>query len=63
MFSQPFISVPNVIVVRSDGESLLGLGLAGKRVLLSDPERVQQQAPQSDHAARSAEQALQRLRG
>lgn len=52
VFSQPFISVPNVIVVRSDGESLLGLAdLQGKRVLLSDPERVrgyvQQQAPQA----------------
>ncbi|AYA92780.1 MULTISPECIES: ATP-binding protein [Stenotrophomonas] len=67
VFSQPFISVPNVIVVRSDGESLLGLAdLQGKRVLLSDPERVrgyvQQQAPQARIiAARSAEQALQRL--
>lgn len=67
VFSQPFISVPNVIVVRSDGESLLGLAdLQGKRVLLSDPERVrgyvQQQAPQARIiVARSAEQALQRL--
>lgn len=67
VFSQPFISVPNVIVVRSDGESLLGLAdLQGQRVLLSDPERVrgyvQQQAPQARIiAARSAEQALQRL--
>ena len=67
VFSQPFISVPNVIVVRSDGESLLGLAdLQGKRVLLSDPERVRgyvlQQAPQARIiAARSAEQSLQRL--
>ncbi|WP_164119115.1 ATP-binding protein [Stenotrophomonas maltophilia] len=67
VFSQPFISVPNVIVVRSDGESLLGLAdLQDRRVLLSDPERVRtyvlQQAPQARIiAARSAEQALQRL--
>ena len=67
VFSQPFISAPNVIVGRSDRESLLGLAdLQGQRVLLSDPERVrgyvQQQAPQARIiAARSAEQALQRL--
>lgn len=67
VFSQPFISVPNVIVTRSDGGVVLGLAdLQGKRVLLSDPERVRgyvlQQAPQARIiAARSAEQALQRL--
>ncbi|MGF6418939.1 two-component system sensor histidine kinase EvgS [Stenotrophomonas sp. AN71] len=67
VFSQPFISVPNVIVSRSDAAPLLGLAdLQGKRVLLSDPERVRgyvlQQAPQARIiAARSAEQALQRL--
>ncbi|EPJ6835997.1 ATP-binding protein [Stenotrophomonas maltophilia] len=67
VFSQPFISVPNVIVTRTDGPALLGLAdLQGKRVLLSDPERLRryvlQQAPQARIiAARSAEQALQRL--
>jgi hypothetical protein len=67
VFSQPFISVPNVIVSRSDSPALLGLSdLQGKRVLLSDPERVRgyvlQQAPQARIiAARSAEQAMQRL--
>ncbi|HEO8483074.1 ATP-binding protein [Stenotrophomonas maltophilia] len=67
VFSQPFISVPNVIVSRRDSPALLGLSdLQGKRVLLSDPERVRgyvlQQAPQARIiAARSAEQALQRL--
>ncbi|MEG0184997.1 MAG: transporter substrate-binding domain-containing protein [Stenotrophomonas sp.] len=67
VFSQPFITVPNVIVTRNDSASMLGLSdLQGKRVLLSDPERlrgyVQQQAPQARIiAARSAEQALQRL--
>lgn len=67
VFSQPFITVPNVIVTRHDSPSMLGLSdLQGKRVLLSDPERVrgyiQQQAPQARIiAARSTEQALQRL--
>ncbi|HIE1098031.1 ATP-binding protein [Stenotrophomonas maltophilia] len=67
VFSQPFISVPNVIVSRQDSPALLGLSdLQGKRVLLSDPERVRgyvlQQAPQARIiAARSAEQALQRV--
>lgn len=67
VFSQPFISVPNVIVSRADSPALLGLSdLQGKRVLLSDPERVRgyvlQQAPQARiMAARSAEQAMQRV--
>lgn len=67
VFSQPFISVPNVIVSRVDSPALLGLAdLQGRRVLLSDPERVRgyvlQQAPQARIiAARSTEQALQRL--
>ncbi|KOF00971.1 MULTISPECIES: ATP-binding protein [Stenotrophomonas] len=67
VFSQPFISVPNVIVSQRDSPALLGLSdLQGRRVLLSDPERVRgyvlQQAPQARIiAARSAEQALQRL--
>ncbi|WP_223497459.1 ATP-binding protein [Stenotrophomonas indicatrix] len=67
VFSQPFITVPNVIVTRTDSPSMLGLSdLDGKRVLLSDPERirgyVQHQAPSVKIvAARSAEQALQRL--
>ena len=67
VFSQPFISVPNVIVGTGDSPAILGLAdLQGKRVLLSDPERVRayvlQQAPQARIiAARSAEQALQRL--
>ncbi|ALA80767.1 transporter substrate-binding domain-containing protein [Stenotrophomonas maltophilia] len=67
VFSQPFISVPNVIVSRVDSPALLGLSdLQGKRVLLSDPERVRgyvlQQAPQARiMAARSAEQAMQRV--
>ncbi len=67
VYSQPFISVPNVIVSRHDSPALLGLSdLQDKRVLLSDPERVRgyvlQQAPQARIvAARSAEQAMQRL--
>ncbi|WP_312252652.1 transporter substrate-binding domain-containing protein [Stenotrophomonas sp.] len=67
VFSQPFISVPNVIVTAQGSPVLLGLAdLQGKRVLLSDPERVRgyvlQQAPQARIIpARSAEQALQRL--
>lgn len=67
VFSQPFISVPNVIVTAQHSPVLLGLAdLQGKRVLLSDPERVRgyilQQAPEARIiAARSAEQALQRL--
>lgn len=67
VFSQPFISVPNVIVTAEGSPPLLGLSdLRGKRVLLSDPERVRgyvlQQAPQAKIiAARSAEQALRRL--
>ena len=67
VFSQPFISVPNVIVSGRDSPVLLGLtDLQGKRVLLSDPERLRgyvlQQAPRARIiAARSAEQALQRV--
>ncbi|HDS0948769.1 TPA: transporter substrate-binding domain-containing protein [Stenotrophomonas maltophilia] len=67
VFSQPFISVPNVIVSSSGSPAVLGIAdLQGKRVLLSDPERLRgyvlQEAPRAKIiAARSAEQALQRL--
>ncbi len=67
IFSQPFISVPNVIITAQGSPVLLGLAdLQGKRVLLSDPERLRghvlQQAPEARIIpARSAEQALQRL--
>lgn len=67
VFSQPFIEVPNVIVTGpASGLVLDTAGLAGKRVLLSDPERLRakvlQQAPGARIiAARSTEQALQRL--
>ena len=67
VFSQPFISVPNVIVTGPRSGSVLDMDdLAGKRVLLSDPERLRlpvlQRAPEARIlAARSAEQALQRL--
>lgn len=67
VFSQPFISVPNVIVTGPGSGTVLDMDdLSGKRVLLSDPERLRahvlQQAPQARIvAARSAEQAMQRL--
>lgn len=67
VFSQPFIRVPNVIVTGPASGTVLEMDdLSGKRVLLSDPERLRlqvlQQAPQARIiAARSAEQALQRL--
>ena len=67
VFSQPFIRVPNVIVSGPASGTVLAMGdLAGKRVLLSDPERLRarvlQHAPGARIiAARSTEQALQRL--
>ena len=67
VFSQPFISVPNVIVTGPGSGTVLDMDdLSGKRVLLSDPERLRmpvlQRAPEARIlAARSAEQALQRL--
>lgn len=67
VFSQPFVTVPNVIVTRSGRGAVRDMKeLAGKRVLLSDPERLRaavlQRAPHARIvAARSAEQALQRL--
>ena len=68
VFSQPFIQVPNVIVTRRGSVGVIDLDdLDGKRVLLSDPDRLRskvlQAAPQARVvAARSTEQALQRLR-
>lgn len=68
VFSQPFISVPNVIVTGPGSGTVLDLGdLSGKRVLLSDPDRLRaqvlQRAPRARIvAARSTAQALQRLR-
>lgn len=67
VFSQPFITVPNVIVVRADSPSVLALAdLDGRSILLSDPERLRgyvlQHAPNARIVpARSAEQALARL--
>ncbi|WMJ71243.1 transporter substrate-binding domain-containing protein [Stenotrophomonas sp. 24(2023)] len=67
VFSQPFITVPNVIVTRRGSPPMLGLAdLQGRRVLVSDPQRVRgyvlRQAPQARLvAARSFEQALERL--
>ncbi|MFN4162160.1 MAG: transporter substrate-binding domain-containing protein, partial [Stenotrophomonas sp.] len=67
VFSQPFITVPNVIVVRSDSPTVLGLGdLDGRSILLSDPDRLRgyilQHAPNARIIpARSGEQALSRL--
>ncbi|WP_079224775.1 ATP-binding protein [Stenotrophomonas maltophilia] len=67
IFSQPYLTVPNVIVSAINGPPVLGLGdLRGKRVLLSDPDRLRarvlQEAPDARIiAARSTEQALQRL--
>lgn len=67
MFSTPFLSVPNVIVAGHAQAALMRLeDLAGKRVLLSDPQRLR--APVLARApsariivARSTAQALQRL--
>ncbi|MCF7751303.1 transporter substrate-binding domain-containing protein [Bacillus subtilis subsp. subtilis] len=67
VFSQPFITVPNVIVVGSDSPSVLGLAdLDGRSILLSDPDRLRgyilQHAPRARIVpARSTEQALERL--
>src|SRR5690606_23503152 len=67
VFSQPFIVVPNVIVTGPQSGTVLDLeSLAGKRILLSDPDRLRskvlQRAPNARIvAARSTEQALQRL--
>jgi len=67
VFSQPFLVVPNVIVTAARSGTVLQLGdLAGKRILLSDPDRLRskvlQGAPQARIVpARSIEQALQRL--
>ncbi len=67
VFSQPFITVPNVIVTGpASGTVLATADLSGKRILLSDPERLRaqvlQQAPGARIIpARGTEQALQRL--
>lgn len=67
VFSRPFISVPNVIVTGPASGTVLDMeDLTGKRVLLSDPDRLRarvlQRAPGARIiAARSTEQALQRL--
>lgn len=67
VFSDPFVNVPNVIVTGKRSDRVLRIAdLSGQRVLLSDPERLRarvlQQAPAARIvAARSAEQALQRL--
>jgi len=67
VFSQPFISVPNVIVTPNNSRSVLGLSdLDGRSILLSDPERLRgyilQYAPKARIVpARSVEQALSRL--
>ncbi|WP_368563439.1 transporter substrate-binding domain-containing protein [Pseudoxanthomonas sp. UTMC 1351] len=68
VFSQPFLTVPNVIVMRDGGDSVLDIrDLDGLRVALSDPERLQPmvlaQAPQATTVfAGSATQALELLR-
>jgi two-component system sensor histidine kinase EvgS len=67
VFSQPFVSVPNVIVTPNNSRSVLGLGdLDGRSILLSDPERLRgyvlQYAPRARIVpARGVEQALARL--
>lgn len=67
VFSQPFITVPNVVVTASGSASVLGVpDLDGRSILLSDPERLRgyvlQQAPNARIVpARSAELALARL--
>ncbi len=67
VFSQPFISVPNVVVTPTNSRSVLGLSdLDGRTILLSDPDRLRgyilQHAPKARIVpARSVEQALARL--
>ncbi|MNK07920.1 Virulence sensor protein BvgS precursor [compost metagenome] len=67
VFSQPFITVPNVIVVGADSPSVLSLADLDRRsILLSDPDRLRgyvlQHAPNARIVpARSTEQALERL--
>ncbi|MEN4952146.1 transporter substrate-binding domain-containing protein [Stenotrophomonas sp. TWI819] len=67
VFSQPFITVPNVIVTAAGSPSVLGVrDLDGRSILLSDPERLRgyilQQAPNARIVpARSGELALARL--
>lgn len=67
VFSQPFISVPNVVVTPNNSRSVLGLSdLDGRTILLSDPDRLRgyilQYAPKARIVpARSVEQALARL--
>lgn len=67
VFSQPFITVPNVIVTASGSPSVLGIrDLDGRSILLTDPDRLRgyilQQAPNARIVpARSAELALARL--
>jgi len=67
VFSQPFITVPNVIVTGPGAGTVLTLNdLAGKRILLSDPERLRGKVLQGAPGARivparSTQQALERL--
>ncbi|MEG0185410.1 MAG: transporter substrate-binding domain-containing protein, partial [Stenotrophomonas sp.] len=67
VFSQPFITVPNVIVTATGSPSVLGLAdLDGRSILLSDPDRLRgyvlQYAPNARIVpARSTELALARL--
>ncbi len=67
VFSQPFISVPNVVVTPNNSRAVLGLSdLDGRTILLSDPDRLRgyilQYAPKARIVpARSVEQALARL--
>lgn len=67
VFSQPFITVPNVIVTASGSPSVLGVrDLDGRSILLTDPDRLRgyilQQAPNARIVpARSGELALARL--
>lgn len=67
VFSQPFITVPNVIVVGSQSPPVLSLAdLNGHSILVSDPDRLRgfilQHAPNARIVpARSGEQALARL--
>lgn len=67
VFSAPFLVVPNVVVTRTQGTGARDIdALSGRRVLMSDPERLRgrllQRAPLARIVpARSAEQALQRL--
>lgn len=67
VFSQPFLTVANVIVTRNDSDTVLNISdLNGQRLALSDPDRlgrqVLAQAPQVRIVrARSAEEGLQQL--